>query len=532
MKKYIAFLLCLIMILSLFSCNGNNINEKENDHTNNDTTDEITSDNPSQENVVDYSKILNMYRSIIEILPNYVDSKEAMNDYCAELGIVNEEEKELFKKLFWSTFDFKKSPPYRLSCGYATKDLNGDGMDELVLLNNEYYIMAIFSYADGNPILLGNYWPRNSCWIDGDGLLHNHGSSGADYSTNAVYKIADGGKELELIVEYGTNGYEWIEDVAYTIYYKLVNGEKKTITEAEYQALNEQYGKYLGSIAGSEATKEYSELTFTSLYTEAEIAMEMYEQAIKGEICIIDEHLGEIKLKVCRFPNNNLKLEDSIVCGKAILDLDQDGISECIIEAYSHDSIVLHYYDGKVYSFALKFEDFNNLKIDGSFLWTGHCTYSDKENSFVLDSGAKKLMFEGSKIKFYDIFKTVYDNNQTAKHYIGNKSVTYDEITEYKKEFTADFVEYTPFDAPWYKAITEEEAIRIASEYWNIKSGDVDEATGYRFALLPKHSENSNYCIALSWLVEGTHYSTLEMIEIDAFTGEIIVPTYEPDGKG
>ena len=90
MKKYIAFLLCLIMILSLLSCNGNNINEKENDHTNNDTTDEITSDNPSQENVVDYSKILNMYRSIIEILPNYVDSKEAMNDYCAELGILNE----------------------------------------------------------------------------------------------------------------------------------------------------------------------------------------------------------------------------------------------------------------------------------------------------------------------------------------------------------------------------------------------------------------------------------------------------------
>ena len=93
MKKYIAFLLCLVTIISMFSCSSNNINEKENDHTNNDTTDEITSDNPSQENVADYSKILNMYRSIIEILPNYVDSKEAMNDYCAELGIVNEEEK-------------------------------------------------------------------------------------------------------------------------------------------------------------------------------------------------------------------------------------------------------------------------------------------------------------------------------------------------------------------------------------------------------------------------------------------------------
>ena len=269
----------------------------------------------------------------------------------------------------------------------------------------------------------------------------------------------------------------------------------------------------------------------TNGISEADKAMEMYKAAINDEICVIDEHLGEIKLKACRFPNNNLKLEDSIVRGKAILDLDQDGISECIIEAYSHDSIVLHYYNGKVYSFAFEFKEFNNLKTDGSFLWNG--PYIKKENSSVgvLDSGAKKLMFEGSKIKFEDIFKTVYDDNQTAKYYIGNKSVTYDEITEYKKEYTADFVEYTPLEAPWYKAITEEEAIRIASEHWNIKSGDVDEATGYRFALLPKYSENSNYHIAWSWLVEGHHYSTLEIIEINAFTGEIIMPAYTSGGK-
>ena len=43
-------------------------------------------------------------------------------------GIAIDKEKELFEEIFGSTFDFKKSPPYRLSCGYATKDLNGDGM--------------------------------------------------------------------------------------------------------------------------------------------------------------------------------------------------------------------------------------------------------------------------------------------------------------------------------------------------------------------------------------------------------------------
>ena len=98
MKKYIAFLLCLIMIILLFSCNNNNTNEKENNHTNSNATNKIPSDNAEEENVSDYSKILNMYRGIIEILPNYVDSKEAMDNYCSEMGIVDEEEKVFVKK--------------------------------------------------------------------------------------------------------------------------------------------------------------------------------------------------------------------------------------------------------------------------------------------------------------------------------------------------------------------------------------------------------------------------------------------------
>lgn len=100
------------MALSLFSCNKNTDN-----NVNNDTSADTTSDNRPNEISVDYKDILDMYRSIIEILPHYVDSIEALDNWCAELGIVDEEEKELFRKLFWSTFDFKMDPPYKLSCG-------------------------------------------------------------------------------------------------------------------------------------------------------------------------------------------------------------------------------------------------------------------------------------------------------------------------------------------------------------------------------------------------------------------------------
>ncbi len=541
MKKYIAFLLCLVTILSLFSCNGNNINEKENDHTNNDTTDEITSDNPSQENVVDYSKILNMYRSIIEILPKYVDSKEAMDDYCAELGIVNEEEKELFKKLFGSTFDFKKSPPYRLSCGYATKDLNGDGMDELVLMNNDYYIMAIFSYADGKPVLLGNYMPRGSCWIDGDGLLHENGSGGADHSTNAIYKISDGGKELELIAEYGTNGHEWIEDVAYTIYYKLVDGEKKTITAAEYQALDEQYGKYLGSVAGAEATKKYSGLTFASLYTEAEIAMDMYEAAINDEICVIDEHLGEIKLKACRFPSDNLRLDECEILNKAILDMDGDGINEYIIQSGTKDHIVLHYHNGKVYSYCFYSSNFYNLNTDGSFYWI------DSHES----RGLSQIAFDGSSLSIKEIYKISspyeYDDNE---FYMGGKQIASGEFSDYYMSNRRTVATFSPLDISCEYPISSEKAYELASNYWGFESGMSEGAAGTRIVhriVISEKPNSDTLSYRICWQMEGyrnhvpdSFYSLppnsvipCEELIVDAITGDCreYIDT-EPDKKG
>jgi len=259
-----------------------------------------------------------------------------------------------------------------------------------------------------------------------------------------------------------------------------------------------------------------------------DIAIKMYEAAIEGEVSVFDEQLGETKLLACRFPSNDMRLDESVICGKVVFDLDQDGISEYIIQSRSTlDSIVLHYYNGKVYSYPFEYRFFNNLKKDGSFYWNGPVIKEDESSAVVYDRGARRLSFEGKTIVFEDIYKTVYDENKNAKHFIDDEEVTYDEMMEYLQNCSNDFVEDTPFEASWYKAISEEDAVRIASEYWNVKNGDVSKESGFPLALIPKHSDNSNYRIALSWLVEGSHYSTIEMVEIDAFTGEIVDPKKE-----
>ena len=70
--------------------------------------------------------------------------------------------------------------------------------------------------------------------------------------------------------------------------------------------------------------------------------------------------------------------------------------------------------------------------------------------------------------------------------------------------------------------ITEDEAIEIASKHWGIKTGDIDEGTGFAFLIVPVNSSNDNIKIALKWFVEKQHYSTVDTIEIDPYTGEII----------
>ena len=103
--------------------------------------------------------------------------------------------------------------------------------------------------------------------------------------------------------------------------------------------------------------------------SDAQKAMQMYEAAIKGEICVLDKDFGEIKLQDCRFPNSNLRLGECEILYKAIFDMDGDCINEYVIQSETKDHIVLRYYNGNVYSYCFENKDFFNLCTDGSYYW-------------------------------------------------------------------------------------------------------------------------------------------------------------------
>ena len=105
----------------------------------------------------------------------------------------------------------------------------------------------------------------------------------------------------------------------------------------------------------------------------------------------------------------------------------------------------------------------------------------------------------------------------------GNETETHTEIhTEIHTETAAPL-------------ISEEQAMEIASDYWDIKTGDVAD-NGFTFRIQSMGTTQTPkgeavYLIALRWLVEleeSSHYSTVDMVWVDMMTGEVIVP-YEAE---
>ena len=247
--------------------------------------------------------------------------------------------------------------------------------------------------------------------------------------------------------------------------------------------------------------------------------MDLFDAVLSGDICVIDGDQGEIKLQDLRIPGTGYALDEIMIEGKAILDLDGDGVVEYIICLASSDSIILRYYGGQVYSYFLEFRRFYNLKVDGTFSW------NDASNAEPFSYGGGKLFFDGTKLNVKETCKIVGDGEPNAAYYVNGQRVTYEELLAFNGSHRPDVVEFTAFEAPWQKTISFDRALEIAEEYWydlyGIRPGDTASETGFPFAILPKSSDHTHYCIALSWLVEGTHFSTLEIIYVDAFTGEV-----------
>ncbi len=152
------------------------------------------------------------------------------------------------------------------SFGYAIKDLNGDGTDELVLLESRYYVLAIFTEVEGSAVLLDIYTDTRSAWIDEDGNIHvkERPLTGLqEDSRYYVYEVGSGELELKLAIGIaqqndgdGQNAYRR---------YILENGTECDVEQEAWDVLYADWERDLGVSQFHTYTAENSGLVFVKL---------------------------------------------------------------------------------------------------------------------------------------------------------------------------------------------------------------------------------------------------------------------------
>jgi len=177
----------------------------------------------------------------------------------------------LYNKLFAAYFLVTENKS--ATVGYAKKDLNGDGVEELILLDGDFNIYAIFTQVDGAAVLLDSYNDLRTAFIDADGLIHVRQRIIPGYKNNEkkdgyskfdceafVYEVCEGKltEKIAIGMKFDSVGNQ-------EMIYKIVDGASVIVDQAEWDALYAQYSADIGEATFAAYTKEKAGLGFVAV---------------------------------------------------------------------------------------------------------------------------------------------------------------------------------------------------------------------------------------------------------------------------
>ena len=122
--------------------------------------------------------------------------------------------------------------------GYAVKDINNDGIPELMLFGGPNNLRSLFTLSNGQPVCLGIYGPRHWGGIAADGTVHYGGWGSAASGTKEIYRLEPHAAALTLMAG---DRYDYWPPEEVDVYYIMVDGEQVTIDEEAYHAIQEKY---------------------------------------------------------------------------------------------------------------------------------------------------------------------------------------------------------------------------------------------------------------------------------------------------
>ena len=302
--------------------------------------------------------------------------------------------------------------------GYARMDLNGDGVEELLLgwtggefwNLDEGYVFAVYTLVDDQPVLAVEGWERSLYVVGTDGFLYHQGSSGAGRTEWYKYRFDP---KME--------GYlETVEQVS-----EPEDGQN-AMTVGEGWMASGMTIPYTPFALPTEEKSSYQDVLLGNapfLYW-AEDAEEPVSKSIAEVPALFspDSPYAEIY----QF---------------AVLDLDADGTEEVVlwITDVGNDMggyLILHKKNGIVYGFPSHWRTFWDLKTDGTFTYSYSAGFED---------GVAAIRFTETGYEMDRLIRGMGEQAVFHSFEVNHQSVS---RAEYEAAWEAQ--DRKP-DAPWYE---------------------------------------------------------------------------------
>ena len=398
MKKYIALLLCLVTMLSLFSCNETD----KNKDTENDTAHTETLENDDATTDKQYYKIEEIELTKVRYYIYDSDGNTVLSDETdrpLDISMLGDHIVDICIGMGTGLSIHKY---YDVQCNRFSEEYS--------------YVAA----ASGNLV----------AYID---------TSMEDPMINRVLVVRDIFDKNIFYKSFGLDFSPTVHDPIESASFSDGEAELEVVYLSERPPIPLSITLPIRRASGE-----------GEILSQAEIAMEMYEAALKNEIKVYETDIEEYNhLKDCKTPYNRIPLCELESLRYVYMDVDGDSINELVIDC--GDTLILRYYEGTVYIYSFIFRNLYYLNTDGSYSWSH--TGTDFEY------GENQIYFEGADLKTRELWRIVNDGEPDAEYYIGDRQVTQEEILKYFEDDSKSKVEFSPLEMPWQNKISRGETV-------------------------------------------------------------------------
>lgn len=189
-----------------------------------------------------YDDVLAMYKTVVGLYADFSKDAWVQGIYDELYTFSDNDSYAAFHGVLYAGYINRPLPDQAhyaengdASYGYAYRDLDADGTDELILLRDDQKILAVFTRDNGKAVLLTSATAERTILIDEGGLLHLQEYLDREARDSANYLCKISGKSLEKLVAIA----EEMDPITleHTAFYKFEGAKKIVIDKEEWAEL-------------------------------------------------------------------------------------------------------------------------------------------------------------------------------------------------------------------------------------------------------------------------------------------------------